>query len=252
MLEIVTTPTVDLTNSGLQHGHGLFETIRIEANRPVFLQLHLERLADGLQQLNMPALPSDAVVGKAVQQVIDQAQSGTLKLVAVDGQLYCWFSDRLPHPQTPVSIMLSEALTRFSGSPVARLKSLSYLESKLLAAEAEQAGLYESIALNERGQLTEGSRTNLFLVIGDSVVTPPVADGLLPGTVREQLLRHAGVRERSLDIQDLMTADAAFLTNALVEVTPIGFISGGTEKPREHPLIDDCQRCLARLKAEQI
>ena len=65
-------------------------------------------------------------------------------------------------------------MTRRSANPLNRFKTMAYLENLLLTREAEDRALYEVVALNESGRLTDGGRTNLFLVTGDEILTPPV------------------------------------------------------------------------------
>jgi branched-chain amino acid aminotransferase len=79
---------------------------------------------------------------------------------------------------------------------------------------------------NDRGDLTECATSNLFIVRSDTVLTPPVECGLLPGITRELLFeigRNAGieVREQVLRDKDLFDADEAFLTGTAAELTPI-------------------------------
>ncbi len=104
---------------------------------------------------------------------------------------------------------------RSSGSPLNRFKTLSYLENRLLHREAEAQGWFEALALNERGQLTDGGRTNVVLVLEGQALTPPVQDGALPGIARRVLLEAGLAREASLEPRDLESAEGVFLVNAL-------------------------------------
>lgn len=89
-------------------------------------------------------------------------------------------------------------------------------------ARAREAGHSESIFLNDRGEVTEGTRTNVFVRKGDWYLTPPVESGLLAGVYRRYLLETLPhVKERVLYPQDLLDADAVYVCNAvwgLVEV----------------------------------
>ncbi len=79
----------------------------------------------------------------------------------------------------------------------------------------DQWGLDEVVFLNERGELTEGSFTNLFIEQGGTVLTPPLASGLLPGTLRAELIAQGRVQERVLTLADLAAADAIWLGNSV-------------------------------------
>ena len=79
-------------------------------------------------------------------------------------------------------------------SPLVRLKSLNCLENVLGRREAVAAGADEGIFFNARGELAEGTVSNVFLLFdGGRLVTPPVGSGLLPGIAREIVLAVGGV-----------------------------------------------------------
>jgi branched-subunit amino acid aminotransferase/4-amino-4-deoxychorismate lyase len=67
---------------------------------------------------------------------------------------------------------------------------------------------------NERGELTEGTRTNLFVKIGGALYTPPIESGLLPGVLRARMIRSGRAIERVLYEDDLRTAEAVFIGNS--------------------------------------
>lgn len=82
--------------------------------------------------------------------------------------------------------------------------------------QAQQDGYDEVLFMNERGELAEGSRTNLFLRFGDRLYTPPLTSGVLPGVYRRYVLESfPNVEERILLLNDLLQADALYLTNAV-------------------------------------
>ena len=79
----------------------------------------------------------------------------------------------------------------------------------------------EVILLNERGEVCEGTITNVFVDIGDGVlVTPALACGLLPGVLRGELLDAGRAREAVLSPADLMDAKALFVGNSLRGLIP--------------------------------
>ena len=83
-------------------------------------------------------------------------------------------------------------------------------------AQAIAAGLDEVIFTNERGELTEGTISNIFLRIGDRLYTPPVTCGVLPGIYRRHLLEtHPAAEEHTLTPDDLHSANAIFICNSV-------------------------------------
>ncbi len=76
----------------------------------------------------------------------------------------------------------------------------------------------------DRGELAEGSRTNIFLERDGKLVTPPLASGLLPGTFRAELLADGRAREAVLTLADLDAAETVYLGNSvrgLVRAMPV-------------------------------
>ena len=81
---------------------------------------------------------------------------------------------------------------------------------------AEAASCYDALLVNERGEITEGAITNVFVRKADEWFTPPLSSGLLAGIGRRVfLLRHAA-RERVLRVEDLREADEIRVTNAII------------------------------------
>jgi para-aminobenzoate synthetase/4-amino-4-deoxychorismate lyase len=88
----------------------------------------------------------------------------------------------------------------------------------------DQKGLDELVFRNERDELTEGSFTNLFVEKSGRLLTPPLASGLLPGTLRAELLATGKAEERVLTLADLAEAEAIFLGNSVRGLVPAEWV----------------------------
>ncbi len=112
-----------------------------------------------------------------------------------------------------------------SADPFLRHKTTNRPVYARAFAWAQQRGFDEAILLNERGEVTEGTRTNVFVRRGDRLLTPPLASGGLGGVYRAHILAtKAGAYEEVLSVPDLLRADAVYLCNAvrgLNEVTVV-------------------------------
>jgi para-aminobenzoate synthetase/4-amino-4-deoxychorismate lyase len=103
-----------------------------------------------------------------------------------------------------------------SGDPLLRHKTTRRAIYDKPREEAQKFhGADEVIFRNERGELTEGSFTNLFIEKNGELLTPALVCGLLPGTLREQLLQRGEAREAILTLRDLEAADKIFLGNSV-------------------------------------
>lgn len=247
MLELSADTQVDLRSSGIRHGLGLFETIRVQKGEPRWLELHLERLAGGCAFLGMAPPPLAATVRAYLSAHGECAKvgQGVLRLIAADGFLRV-FVESLP-PPLPASVELGRSLetVRFTGNPLNRFKTLSYLENLRLAEEARSRGLFEVLALNERGHLCDGGRTSLFAVLGGRVWTPPVGEGALPGIARRVLLEAGLAAEATLTWQDLEGAESVFLANALRGAILVNRVEGRRRLEQTHPQLLRAAELLA-------
>jgi para-aminobenzoate synthetase / 4-amino-4-deoxychorismate lyase len=82
-------------------------------------------------------------------------------------------------------------------------------------AKARAQGLDEVLFINERGELTEGAISNLFLERSGKLLTPPLASGVLPGILRRHLLEIAKAEEQTLTLADLESANTIYLGNSV-------------------------------------
>lgn len=219
MLELLTDSRIDLAASGARHGEGLFETLRVRDGAPLRLPMHLQRLAAGARFLGLDAPPEPADVRAFLEAPCAGLASGVLRLLAVDRKLLVLVAPWVPEPGR-ITLGLSRETRRCSGSPLNRFKTLSCLENRLMAREAAGRGLFEVVALNEHGRLTDGSRTSLFLVLDGVLLTPPADAGALPGVARRCLLEAGLAREAELTPDDLARAEAVLLTNSLRGAMP--------------------------------
>jgi para-aminobenzoate synthetase/4-amino-4-deoxychorismate lyase len=88
----------------------------------------------------------------------------------------------------------------------------------------EARGVDEVVFLNERDELTEGSITSLFVESDGVLWTPPLSAGLLPGTLRAELLATGRARERTLSLTDLTSAQTIFLGNSVRGLIPARWV----------------------------
>jgi para-aminobenzoate synthetase/4-amino-4-deoxychorismate lyase len=76
-------------------------------------------------------------------------------------------------------------------------------------------GAFDAVFFNERGELTEGARSNVFVKRDGRWRTPPLASGLLPGVMRARLMRRLGAVECALSRDDLLAADEVLVCSSL-------------------------------------
>lgn len=224
--------TIPVLDRAVMPGLGLFETLRIYGGRPFALREHLRRMRAGARRLGLRCPFADRSLARAIDGLIEanRVRSGVLRVLLTSGAPRIRPSVIVMTPRLPrlprgarrrgvrVSIVPG---TRNPDRLLAGIKSLNYLEPRLLRDRARAGGAFEAIYADAKGRLLEGTSSNLFAVIRGHVVTPP-EHGILPGITRARIIRLLGrVRLRPLTRSDLMRAEEVFLTNALIEVLPV-------------------------------
>jgi len=119
------------------------------------------------------------------------------------------------------------------------VKTLSYTDAVVGLLEAQEHGADEALFLDGDDHCSEASASNLFMVTGATLVTPPISCGALPGITRATVLQLAvelgiGAVERECTLDDLLRADEAFLTSSLRGIAPLVRVNGheiGTGMP---------------------
>lgn len=236
---------------GFMLGDGLFETIRVRNRQAVRYHYHVERLRAGAAVLGLPLPWQDGTLLTMIGR--------TLKVGALDEAVVRLTVSRgvaqgrglLPEPDAAPTLVIhaapyagyaadlyergmraviASATRRNEHSPLAGVKSLNYLDNILARREAAAQGADEALVLDTAGHLAGASAANFFAIVAGRVVTPPRSCGALPGTVRRAVLDALGaqVEERAVTPSELLAADEAFLTNALMGIMPLTVVDGQT------------------------
>ena len=229
------TPSISAVDHAIVVGDGVFETLQVAGGTPFALTRHLARLrfsSDGLGLLP----PDDDQVRQAVASVLDaDPQAGLVRITWSSGAGPLG-SSRGDGPGTLIvatqQTNVWEASTRVHLCPWTRnehgalvgLKTTSYAENVLALDAAHQRQCSEALFLNTAGLLCEGTGTNLFVVVDDQLVTPPLSSGCLAGITRALVLEVTDAQEGDLHPDDLAQASEAFLTSSTRDVQAISRI----------------------------
>jgi 4-amino-4-deoxychorismate lyase len=248
------TDTLPVTDRAIQYGDGLFETFRWDGQHLLMRDAHLRRLQAGCQRLHI-ALDVEYLVSQitAFQHAIHQVWSGpaVVKLIVSRGSGGRGYTP--PESAEPRVILqlhpLPDDLSRLSQEGIAAiqstvpvtinpvlagLKHLNRLDSVLASQELASIQRKQSFAVtpsesllcNSRGEFIEGSRSNLFMVLENKLVTPVLDDCGVAGVVRDQLLGSAdrlGVEciSASITTETLGMASEVFICNSVIGIQPI-------------------------------
>lgn len=217
-------------DDGIQFGLGFFETICLRDGQPEFLDWHLERINHSLDTF-----------GISQRVTIEEAENWIQNVLPVEGKsglnaMKIMVSERNKHILLRHNPYTSEVLAkgfRLDYSPVKRNetspliyhKSMNYGDNILEKRRTGRLPIDEVVFLNTRGEISEGSTTNIFFAREGKLFTPEVSCGLLPGVMRRYVLEKFSVEETILYPADAEEMEECFVTNSLmgiISVTNLG------------------------------
>ena len=229
---------VSVLDHGLTVGDGAFETAKVVDGRPFALSRHHDRMDRSLAGLGLPPVDRDGV-NEGIAAVLGQGpmEFGRLRYTVTAGPGPLG-SERYPGAATYVvsavaqerpastSVVALVPWVRNERSAIAGVKSTSYAENVVALAAARELGATEAILGNSQGQLAEGISTNVFVVVGDRVLTPALHTGPLAGITRAltiEWLTEAGIEvvEAELPVSVLAEADELWITSSVRDISAV-------------------------------
>jgi branched-chain amino acid aminotransferase len=264
---------VSALDQGFLGGEGVYEVVRTYGHRPFLFARHMDRLRRSAGFVALPLPLSDAEFEERVRETAavffaqaDATDDVYVRIMVTRGvsELDDTSASRpsptvviIVKPFTPLAPEVYARGVRAALVPVLRnhpesvsplIKSNNLLNNALAAQEAYRRGAFEGIMRNYRNEISEGSISNIFVVKGGTVSTPPLDAGILAGITRAFVMEIAPaagveVREAVLHDADLLGADECFLTSSTQEIVPIVQID-------DHPVGAGCPGPITRALEE--
>jgi branched-chain amino acid aminotransferase len=209
---------IPVTDEGFLRGDGGFEVLRVYGGRPFALDDHFARLAHTCAGLRIDAdLEALRVEARAV---VTEPES-LLRLVVTRGGRRIAIAEPLPErPPTARVATVTYAPTRVLNG----LKTLSYAANMLAGRVAKEQGADEALLVTPHGRVLEGPTWTFFWVADGRLHTPPLSDGILDSITRRRLLEECAVREAPCTLDDVRSAEEAFIASSVREVMPIASV----------------------------
>jgi len=232
---------IPVSDRGLHYGDGLFETLAIDAGRPLLWEAHMQRLRAGCERLRIAAPDAAVLADEAAQLCVGQTRA-VLKIIVTRGPAARGYApprpatatrilSRTPWPDYPAAFARQGVTVDWCGALLARnprlagIKHLNRLEQVLARAECPDA-LAECLMCDTEGYAIEGTMSNVFLVRGGTLITPDLSQSGVAGVLRAQVL--AAARDRGFDCREAWlrpaefeAAEEVFLTNCIIGLWPV-------------------------------
>ena len=239
-------PDAEATTSARDHGFvvgdGVFEAVKIVHGDLFALTRHLARMARSAAGIGLTGFDVETV-RRAAHEVVAAnrelltgaydllritftAGPGLLGSGRVGGPPTLVLGVTPGHDPDPETAVVTVPYRRNDVGALTGLKTTSYGENVLALAQAHAAGASEAVFANTRGQLCEGTGTNVFVVRDGELLTPPLASGCLAGVTRALVLEWYGGREADLPFDALTTSDEVFLTSTARDVQAVVAVDG--------------------------
>jgi branched-chain amino acid aminotransferase len=238
-------PAVSVLDRGLLLGDGVFDTLVAARGATPAVERHVARLVAAGDSIGIGIDP--ALVGSTIASV---AEAVAGRPAIIRSTLTRGSAARGLWPTGPTrpnlfvtaqawdTALVGQTATlaiarvpRNQHSPLARIKSLAYLDNILAAREAAAAGADDALILNLDGHVACSTIANAFILRGTRLTTPPLSDGCLDGIMRGIVLAEAeklglAIEEASFAPADIVQADGAFLTNSVRLLRPVTRLEG--------------------------
>lgn len=225
--------TVAGIDHGLVVGAGVFETLKVTERGAFAVRRHLNRLSRSAAALHLPA-PDHGQIREAIDTVLDGRgfPLGKLRITYTGGHGPLG-SEAAYGPPTliaalaptaaaaPLASIVTAPWTRNEHGALAGVKSISYAENVRALGYAAERAASEAIFPNTAGHVCEGTGSNIFLVFGDAVITPPLSSGPLAGITRQLIMEWSSVEQRDLTLEEAKQADEVFLTSSMRNIQGI-------------------------------
>lgn len=234
---------VSVFDHGLLYGDGVFEGLRIYNGKIFRLEQHIDRLYDSAKAICLKIPMTTAEITEACLETVKQSEftDGYIRLVVTRGAGTLGLGpERTENPQVIIivdkiklypqefydnglAIITAATIRNHPAALSPRIKSLNYLNNIMAKIEASNAGCLEALMLNHKGEVSECTADNIFIVRDGNLLTPPTDAGILEGVTRDvvlELARAVGIPtfEKTLTRHDIYVADECFMTGTAAEV----------------------------------
>jgi len=267
LLKTPGAPVISVLDHGMIVGDGVFETVAVHHGEPFALTRHLDRLVRSAQGLGIGE-PDVAAVREGVAATMEgqEIPFGRIRITVTSGPgplgsprghyglTTTVITEPCPKPPS-TSAFVTVPWPRNERGALAGLKTTSYAENAKMVEYALAHDASEAVMPNTQGLLCEGTGSNVFYVLGDTLITPTLGSGCLAGVTRALVLQWCAdeldVVERDAPIDVLREADEVILVGTTRDVQGISRVDD-RELPAPGPITRRAQEIWARESVKDV
>lgn len=228
---------IPLNNIEYSYGFGVYESLRVSNGTVHFIDDHIERLIESAKIIDLKHSFDEGFIKKSIADLIRDYKSETfnLKILLIGGSskekaiinIFClnpFFPDKKLYREG------AEFITYQYERAFPHAKTLNMMRSYLAYKKAKESGSHDALLINNKGFVTEGTRTNFFCIKDKTIFTPFEKD-ILFGVMRKAMLKVAKqnnykIVESNIKLGEINTYDGAFVTSTSSKIMPIKSING--------------------------
>jgi branched-chain amino acid aminotransferase len=234
-------------------GNSVYEVIKLIEGVPLFFEDHMARMQRSAALLGAEIEKPTRQVRAEINELVEKNGCADINVKLVwypekEGSIFLTYFVRQDFPddgayRRGVHTILYDGERR---NPQIKAVMTSYRER--VRAVREAAGAYEALLVDDKGFISEGTRSNLFFLIDHQLCTPP-SDAVLLGVTRQHVMALCrvlaiDVQEKMLPKDDLNRIEAAFITGTTIDILPIGSIGRLQLASVGHPVIQTITRAF--------
>ncbi len=227
---------IPVDDLAIMRGFGVFDLLRTRNGKPLFLKEHIMRLRESARRIGLDLSWSQQELIEVVMKTLhrNSHQESNIRIVVTGGSSPDFIT---PQGKPRLLVLVTRApelpawwytegvkiITFSSERSIPGAKSIDYVQATMALKKARDHNAIEAVYVDRNGHVLEGTTSNLFAFMADSLVSP--GKGILNGITRNVVLDLAAkmvpVDIRNIRREELLTADEAFITGTNKVIVPV-------------------------------
>lgn len=240
----------------------IYEVIRVVDGIPLFFVEHCERLYQSMALLGIEVPFTTETIHEVIKKMVAETQIMNNNIRIEIGHdcdekliwVAFWVKSIYPEAQVYADGVKTVTHQAERENPHAKVFRSDFIQA--IQKLRDETGAFEVILIKDNGQVTEGSRSNLFFVKDDTLISASESD-VLQGITRKKLIEvvnKMGIKlvERTIDQSEIETFDACFLTGTSIHVLPIQTIDTISFESSQHPMVNKLKAMFEHIVQDDL